>query len=659
MTGTATLPRSAVAAAPRALPGWVWVGLVALLALAALVASLLLSGWLFPTFSANNDEPGYAYQARLLLDGSLTLPADVYEPFFRPWISGRIADRLVPVFPPVWPAVLAVSELLSGSMRPAAALTAAAAVVLVVLFAREVTGDRWLAVLAGALVLASPFFLVQTATLLAYPFAVVLQLAFAVCLLRAARTGRAGWALAAGVLVGLAAFARSYDAVLFALPVGVAVLVSLARDRQRLLRTVAWGLAGALPVLAAILAYNVATTGEPLRFALQAAAPGNQFGFGPRSIVVGAPLVQYDLAEAVRTSTLTVLALPGWTFGGLLVVPLAILGWALLTRRAAWLLLALVAVFPVGYFFWWGNALATMGVALFGPQYYLPALAPLAVLVAAGLADVWRRRRTAAVLIACALLAATLVRLPERIALNAGFRDDHAGELAAVDAAVDGPAVVLIPSERDGPWIGHPRPHLLNDVDLADPVIYAADSGAANLVLPERFPDRALYRLEPRAGGPVVVPVEAVTGPELAVRTTVTNTTGQRVVSVYATDGQRTDRWILDQDSRLGATYAVDWLLEPGGLRPATAGPVAAEPVVAEDDLELGAGGSLAIGVAQGPTPDLATAAVAEQRTAARVDGGQVAVLAPGSPWRAPSPSGPWTAEPVDDALGLTVAPVP
>ncbi len=641
MTGTATLPRSAVAAAPRALPGWVWIGLVALMALAALVASLVLSGWLFPTFSANNDEPGYAYQARLLLDGRLTLPADVYEPFFRPWISGRIGDRLVPVFPPVWPAVLAASELLSGSMRPAAALTAAVAIVLVVLFAREVTGDRWLAVLAGALVLASPFFLFQTATLLAYPFAVAVQLAFAVCLLRAARTGRAGWALAAGVLAGLAAFARSYDAVLFALPVGVAVLVSLARDRPRLLRTVGWGLAGALPVLAAILAYNVATTGEPLRFALQAAAPGNQFGFGPRSIVVGAPPVQYDLAEAVRTTAATVLALPGWTFGGLLVVPLAILGWALLARRAAWLLLALVAVFPVGYFFWWGNALATMGVALFGPQYYLPALAPLAVLIAAGLADVWRRRRTAAVLIGCALLAATAVRLPERIALNAGFRDDHAAELAAVDAAVDGPAVVLIPSERDGPWIGHPRPHLVNDVDLADPVIYAADSGAANLVLPQRFPDRALFR------------------PELAVRTTVTNTTGQRVVSVYATDGRRSDRWILDQDSRLGATYAVDWLLGPDGLRPAATGPAVAGPARAEDDLDLGAGGPLAIGVAQGPTPDLASAAVAEQRTAARVDGGQVAVLAPGSPWRAPSPSGPWTAEPVDDALGLTVTAAP
>jgi len=651
VTGTATLPRNSLAAARGTLPGWAWGGLVALLAAAALVASLLLSGWLFPTFSANNDEPGYVYQARLLLDGRVTLPADVYEPFFRPWISGRIGDQLVPVFPPVWPAVLAISELVTGSMRPAAALTAAAAIVLVVLFAREVTGDRGLAVLAGALVLASPFFLVQTATLLAYPFAVVVQLAFAVCLLRAARTGRAGWALAAGVLAGLAAFARSYDAVLFALPVGVAVLATLARDRPRLLRTVGWGLAGALPILAAILLYNVATTGEPLRFALQAAAPGNQFGFGPRSIVVGAPLVDYDLAEAVRTTMLTALALPGWTFGGLLAVPLAILGWTLLARRVAWLLLALVAIFPVGYFFWWGNALATMGVALFGPQYYLPALAPLAVLVAAGLADVWRRRRTAAVLIGCALLAATAVRLPERIAVNAGFRDDHAAELAAVDAAVDGPAVVLIPSERDGPWIGHPRPHLLNDVDLTDPVLYAADSGAANPVLAERFPDRALFRLEPRVGGPVVAPVQAVAGGELAVRTTVTNTTGQRVVSVYATDGQRIDRWIVDEDSRLGATYALDWRLGPDGLRPSAAGPVAAD-----DGLDLGAGGPLAIGVGQGPTPDLATAAVAEQRTAARVDGGQIVVLAPGAPWRAPSPGGPWTAEPVDDALGLTVA---
>jgi len=651
MSRAATLPRTA---ARSALPAWAWKGAVAALAVVALVASLLLAAWLFPTFSANNDEPGYVYQAWMLLDGRLTLPADVYEPFFRPWISGRIGDRLVPVFPPVWPAVLAVSQVLTGSVRPAAAVTAAAAVVLAALFARELTRDRGLAVLTAALVALSPFFLAQTATVLAYPFAAAVQLAFAVCLLRAARTGGTGWALAAGVLAGLAAFARSYDAVLFALPVGVAVLVDLARDRRRLLRTAGWATAGAAPVLVAILAYNVATTGEPLRFALQAAAPGNQFGFGPRSIVRGAPDVQYDLAEAVRTTALTTFALPGWTFGGLLAVPLAILGWAVLPRRCAWLLAAMVAVFPLGYFFWWGNALATLGVELFGPQYYLPALTPLALLVAAGLADVWRRRRTAAVLVVVAMLAATAVRLPERIAVNRGISAAHAAELAAVDAAVAGPAVVILPANEDGPWIGHPWPHLLNDVDLENPLLFAADAGAATPLLAERFPDRDLFRLEPRAAGPVAVPVARAAGSELAVDTTVTNTTGQRVVSVYASDGERVDRWVVDEDSRLGDTYELSWRLGPDGLLPAAPGPVAAE-----DGFGLRDGGRFAIGVAQGPVRDLAAAELAEQRLTAGVDGGELAVLAPGSPWRGASPTGPWTAEPVDATLALTVEAAP
>lgn len=638
------------------IPGRRSVLVVAALAAAALAASLLLSRWLFPHFSANNDEPGYVYQAHLLLDGRLTLPADRYEEFFRPWISGRVGDRLVPVFPPVWPAVLAGAELVFGSMRPAMALTAAATVAGVVALAREVTRDDGLAVLAGALVLASPFFLVQTATLLSYPFAVLVQLAFAVCLLRAARTGRAGWAAAAGVLAGVAAFARSYDAVLFALPVGVAALVALAGDRRRLVRTVAWAAGGALPVLAAILLYNLATTGEPLRFALQAAAPGNQFGFGPRSIVVGAPTVTYDLAEAVRTTRLTVLALPGWVFGGLVGVPLAILGATVLPRRAALLLVAMVAVFPVGYLFWWGNALATLGVGLFGPQYYLPALAPLAVLVAAGLLDVWRRRRTAAVLVAVAMLAVTLVRLPERIDANRRVSARQVAEVGAVAAAVDGPAVVVVPSERDGPWIGHPRAQLLNDVDLEAPVLYAADNGGRNLALADRFADRDLFRLEwrrPAPGAepaPTVEPVAVVTGRELTVRAAVTNTSGQRVVSVYATDGRRVDQHVLDEDSRLGATYAVDLVLGPDGLRP-----VGVDAAAVQDGFDLRPHGRVAIGVGQGPATDLRGAGVAEHRLAYRAGDGRVAVLAPGSPWRGATPTGPWSAEPVDPALRLTV----
>jgi len=650
-----------VAGRPR-VSDWGWAALVGVLAVVAAVASVLLSRWLFPFFTANNDEPGYVYQAWLLRAGDLTLPAEPYQEFFRPWISGRIGDRLVPVFPPVWPAVLAAAELLTGTMRAAPALVAAAAVVVVFLFAHEVLGDRRRAALAAVLVLVAPFFLVQVATLLAYPFAMVVQLTFALLLLRAARTGRAAEAVAAGVLAGLAAFTRSYDAVLFTLPVGVAVLWSLRRDPQRLLRLAGCGIAGALPVLAAMLAYNVATTGDPLRFALQMAAPGNQFAFGPRSIAVGAPDIAYTVGEAVRTTRLTVAALPGWLFGGLAALPLAVLGFAVLERRAAaWLLLAMTLVFPVGYLFWWGNALATLGVTLFGPQYYLPALAPLAILTAVGLADVWRRRRSAAVLLTVVLLAVTAVRIPERVAPNRAVSDAQVAEVEAVRAAVgDDPALVVIPTEVDGPWIGHPKPQLLNDVGLANPVLYAADGGGRNLVLADRFPDRDLYELAwrvPAGGGPfapVVTPLEVVAGRALTVRTVITNTTGHRVVGVYATDGQRVDHVIVDEDSRLGETYDLTWVLDGAGLRAADG-----SGRVVADDLAPAGEGRLSLGVGIGPTDQLASTEVFEQRSWYRTGEGALELAAPGAEWHGMTPLGPWTPEPVDATLALTVTAAP
>jgi hypothetical protein len=42
----------------------------------------------------------------------------------------------------------------------------------------------------------------------------------------------------------------------------------------------------------------------------------------------------------------------------------------------------------------------------------------------------------------------------------------------------------------------HPRGWLTNDLHLADPILYAADRGAANIELSRRFPGRRIYRLQ-------------------------------------------------------------------------------------------------------------------------------------------------------------------
>ena len=104
---------------------------VGAMALLAGLASLAVSRLVFPHFSTNNDEPVYVFQARLLLQRHLTLPVTVDTPFFRPWMSGEVGDRLTMVFPPVFPALLAVGQAVLGSMRAVLALLAVAGVALV------------------------------------------------------------------------------------------------------------------------------------------------------------------------------------------------------------------------------------------------------------------------------------------------------------------------------------------------------------------------------------------------------------------------------------------------------------------------------------------------------------------------------------------------
>ncbi|MGH9262131.1 MAG: hypothetical protein ACRD08_19910 [Acidimicrobiales bacterium] len=115
---------------------------------ASFVMSLVLGRSLFSLYSINHDDAMYVYEARLLGDGHLTLPAAEHD-FFSPWASGVRDDRVVMKYAPPWPALLAASQRLTGSMLVASAAIAAAAVALVYLLARQILHERRVALLAA------------------------------------------------------------------------------------------------------------------------------------------------------------------------------------------------------------------------------------------------------------------------------------------------------------------------------------------------------------------------------------------------------------------------------------------------------------------------------------------------------------------------------
>jgi hypothetical protein len=123
--------------------------------------------------------------------------------------------------------------------------------------------------------------------------------------------------------------------------------------------------------------------------------------------------------------------------------------------------------------------------------------------------------------VSIAIVSGTAIEVGDKIETNKWARDTIAEEVAAVDAAVQEPAIVILPASADGPYILHPRGAFRNSPRLDDPVLFAADLGERNSELIERFPGRRFYRFIGRNGdneGPRVEPLEIVSSHQLEFR---------------------------------------------------------------------------------------------------------------------------------------------
>jgi hypothetical protein len=346
---------------------------------------------------------------------------------------------------------------------------------------------------------------------------------------------------AGGLMFGLLLFTRPIEGLM--LGVAVVLWITVRDGIYAFVRMMVPMVAGALPVLILMLIFNRATTGDPLRFPLWAVGGNDAFGFGDRTIAAGAPVVHYGPAEAWLTLRTNLRAFPHWLFGGLATVPLA--GWGAVTlwrtRRSALVLLTAIAlIYPIGYFFYWGQYLIIAGRNFIGPHYFLGLLLPAAALIAAGATDLVRRRKHVLYLLLPLLLVGTTVELKDKIDVNVGHRDGSARELQAVRTTVHSPAVVVLPASEDGPYVLHPRGFFGNSPDLSDGTLFAADLLGRNVELFDRFPDRAIYRLQELddgfGGHPDVRSLRMVHTPSLDVDSTITAADAHSKITIYAAD---------------------------------------------------------------------------------------------------------------------------
>ena len=208
-----------------------------------------------------HDETVYLFQAQIFLSGHVTAPLPpVPEAFDFPHVVN--VGRWYTIYPPGFPFLLALG-LLAGAPWLINPILAALAVLLFYWLGTEIY-DRRTGVLAAILGSLSIWLLLMSSTMMSHTASMVFNAVFLLFFFRSLRAPTFWNGLAAGAGLGLAFLIRPYNAAVFALPFLVVLAVrSLARLKLRWKNLLALALAG-LVALGIFLAYNAATTGDPL-----------------------------------------------------------------------------------------------------------------------------------------------------------------------------------------------------------------------------------------------------------------------------------------------------------------------------------------------------------------------------------------------------------
>jgi 4-amino-4-deoxy-L-arabinose transferase-like glycosyltransferase len=375
----------------------------------AIGASLVVFGlvtaaryFLFGDTAITDDENVYAFMARTFASGHVYLPS-LPEPV-RPFFDNQFVvnnGKWYGIYFPGHPIALALGERLHV-MHWIPACSAALTVLVGFAVGRRVFGQR-AALLALALVLFSPFFILSSATLLAHSTAGLLLAAFVYATLRVLeRPERVLWWLAAGLALGWTGLTRPLSAAAFGLPWIVLLALRLRRGEDSRVRVGAalFCLVG-IGSVGVLALYNVALSGDPFITGYHTFGRVARMSFTLGALVAPAPFPSlFELGY-------TIARLNFWLFGW--PVSLALLPFLRRTREGLALLLGPVAVIALF------AATTVPSINVVGPVHYAELIVPLVLVSASGLEELalWARGRlhTISAWVLAVPMAATLCAL--------------------------------------------------------------------------------------------------------------------------------------------------------------------------------------------------------------------------------------------------------
>lgn len=222
------------------------------------------------------DELVQYHQARLFAAGRLWEPALPHPEFLSALNLIEHEGRVFGHFPPGGPALIAVGVRF-GLPWLGGVLLSAAGIVGMGLLLRRLEPRPAVRTLALLLAAFAPFQVFMAGTQLNHAPMTALATCAVAAALVARETQRTAIGFAAGLIVGLGATFRPADAAILAVAIGVWLLAVSWKRRSALV--IVWGL-GVLAGGSLLLAFNVATTGEPLLLGYRLLwGPNVGFGF--------------------------------------------------------------------------------------------------------------------------------------------------------------------------------------------------------------------------------------------------------------------------------------------------------------------------------------------------------------------------------------------
>ncbi|MEJ2261868.1 MAG: glycosyltransferase family 39 protein [Anaerolineales bacterium] len=483
------------------------------LSLLAVVAAFLVADRIFENIAHLEDEIAYLWQAQAIAHGDLTLPSPPHpHSFLVPFVVDYKGLRFGK-YPLGWPVLLGVGVRL-GVRNLVNPLLAGLGVWLTYRLGKKIFGET-VGLLAAGLTLTSPFFLVNSGSLLSHPFGLVLSAAFALAWLDRFGPGSTSPkylpTVVAGLTLGVLALTRPWTAVAVGLPFAFHGLYLLLRGDWETRRHVlaVGGISLALGALNFLWQYAV--TGDFLLNPYTLWWSYDKLGFGSgygitksgHTLDIAWINTRFSLYVGYRD-------LFGWGPYSWIFLPFGLLAIIIKRNWRGLMVGSVIASLVLLYMAYW------VGSWLYGPRYFYEGLYSLTLLSAVGIAFLagwpvgpdapwksysgWRQARPLALvailglLVSANLLFYTPLRLKSMYGLYGMERADLQPFLTP-SAEKLAPALVIVHPDQ---WMDYGVLLSLEDPFLDTPFIFAYTQGSkSDADLASDFPGRTTYHYYP------------------------------------------------------------------------------------------------------------------------------------------------------------------